>query len=136
MMMIEFAWAPVLAGTVISMILGMLWYSPILFGPLWMKLTKLTITKADQEKMPFCVAGEAVIGFILCLGLWSVISMHKPVDFMCGAYKGLWIALLFIIPTHFSSVLWEKKPVQLFLIKAGQIATFFALVGGLMAVWH
>ena len=51
---IDINFLAVLVATIVSMVLGALWYSPILFGKLWAKLSKFTeedIEKAKKKGM-------------------------------------------------------------------------------------
>lgn len=44
------AYIPILLSGVLYMILGMLWYSPLLFGNVWMQLSGITKESVDGEK--------------------------------------------------------------------------------------
>lgn len=44
------AYLPILASGVFYMLLGMLWYSPFLFGNSWMKLSGLTKESMEEKK--------------------------------------------------------------------------------------
>lgn len=42
---------PIVVAAVVSMVLGGLWYSPLLFGKIWMNLQGLKMS--DMENKPF-----------------------------------------------------------------------------------
>ncbi len=134
-MLVYINWLSVIAGTIISLLLGMVWYSPTVFGTPWMRLSKITPNAQDLKNMHYTLLGAALVGFTLSLGMAWIVAMNKPHSFVAGMYKGLWLWLFFIVPTHFSSVVWEKKPWELFLIHVGYFGVFFGLIGGLMALW-
>jgi hypothetical protein len=134
-MILPINWLSVIAGTIISLLLGMVWYSPAVFRTAWMRLSKVKPSADDLSKMHYTFLGAALVGFTLSFGMAWIVAVNKPLSFVAGMYKGLWPWLFFIVPTHFSGVLWEKKPFALFLIQAGYYATFLGLLGGLMALW-
>lgn len=101
-----------------SMAVGMLWYSPALFGKAWMKL--MGFKKADMKKMKMSPAAAMGMGLATALVLAFVTAML--VDTLGyttaaeGALLGFWLWLGFFATTSLGSVLWENKPFKLYLI--------------------
>lgn len=57
------SWLGVIAGTVVSFIVGWLWYSPKLFGVKWAEGTGVDLGKADE--MPMVAMVSMMIGLFL-----------------------------------------------------------------------
>ena len=120
----------VLIAGVVSMAIGSLWYSPILFGKHWMNLSGICAGKMEKAKADgvghlyalallnaFLMAGA--VFYVLKLASYPTLSKDLEVAFV------LWMG--FVATTLFSSVIWEKKPVALYLINAGNyLVTIFS----------
>lgn len=112
----------ILIVSMTGMLIGMLWYSPVLFAKPWMRLSGVTPEAIAKEKkkgmLPTYAGGflnnlimSAVLFYLLRLTMAGTLARSATVAFL------VWIG--FIATTQFSSVLWEKKPFLLYLINAG-----------------
>ncbi len=106
------------AVMITSMILGALWYSPLMFGKAWMKFVGITSEQAKQENMAKLWLMGLCNTFILTffLALFLRITKAETLSEMIQVSLFLWLG--FIVTTIFGGVIWEKKPVKLFLINA------------------
>ena len=128
----------VFAAAVVGMALGALWYSPVLFGKTWMSLTGLseeTLTKAKEKGM----AKSYLIGFIgtliMSYVLAHITSYASATTFLEGSLAGFWIWLGFIAPVALGTVLWEGKPVKLYILNTSYYLVALVLMGAILAVW-
>ncbi len=128
----------VLMTAIVGFVVGMLWYSPALFGKQWMKLagkTEKDMKKAKEKGM----AKQMVIAFISLLVMAYVLAWLTGVlgaaTFSAGAIVGFWIWLGFLGTTQLGSVLWEQKPVTLYLLNTAHWLVILAISGGILAVW-
>lgn len=113
--------------------LGFLWYSPKLFGPQWVKETKL---RPDQLKMEPKTIGLAFLNSLLiCFVLAHFVNATQATTFAAGSCVGFWAWLGFVATAHFSGMLWEKRPWKLFAIDVTIVLIAFLLIGGLFAIW-
>jgi hypothetical protein len=105
-----------------AMGIGMLWYSPAVFGKAWIALSGFTperIAEAKSKGMGKTYAA-ALACCVLLSGGYSLLAYLAAIDTRAGAFKlaaVLWTG--FVLPVLAASVLWEGKPVRLFLINAG-----------------
>lgn len=115
----------VLLAGVVYMAIGFLWYSSFLFEKQWMKLTGLTKEKMEKNKkslprtmitsfisslvMAYCLRYSVVYG-----GAYTGLA-GVPLGLMTGFFT--WLG--FMMPVQLMDVLFEKRPVQLFLINTG-----------------
>lgn len=126
-----------LAIFVVSMafyLFGWLWYSPVLFGKQWMKLSGVKMPKKGEP-----MAGKMLMGFIATLiTVWileMVIQLLSASTFIAGLMIGFWAWLGFIATTTIGSYLWEGKPFKLWVLNNTYNLLYIALAAGFLAIW-
>lgn len=120
----------VLVSAIASMAIGFVWYSPVLFGKSWMKLSKI-----DPKKMAAAnknMAGTYSLSFVAALVTAVILSVFLDYALastvMEAAIVGLFAWLGFVATTLLTGVLFEGKPWNLFLINSGyQLASILAM---------
>lgn len=120
----------VLIASVASMILGFLWYSPVLFGKAWMKLKGFTQAslKDAQKKMGPMYALSFIGAIVMAWVLSMVISLVGVIDPMEAARVAFWMWLGFVAPVQMTSVIFGDKKWKLFAIDTGyQLASLLAM---------
>jgi hypothetical protein len=75
--------------------------------------------------------GALVMSFVLA----HFIDFVEVTSFLEGASTGAWIWLGFIVPVLLGSVLWENKPVKLYLINVAYWLVSLSAMGGILALW-
>jgi hypothetical protein len=125
---------PVLAAAVSAFVLGGLWYSPVLFGRAWQRLTGLTdeqLKAANPVRIfvpAFVLAAVAAWVFSMFLGPRPGLGMGLS----AGASAGLcWVAASMGI-----NDLFERRPLMLWLINAGYHTVAFTLFGAIYGLWQ
>jgi hypothetical protein len=126
-------WMPMLIAAAIRVILGMLWYSPIAFGPSFMRLTNCS-EEEMKARLPAALASDLVGALIMTFILAHAVYYAGVTSWATGAAVGLFNWLGFIAVTHFSLVMFEKRPFRLFLINNGYQALSLAAMGAVLAV--
>ena len=121
----------VLVAGIVHMAIGVLWYSPLLFGNLWARLEGL-----DQSALKLG-AKEYIIAFLTSLVTVFVLAMfmvcanaRTPLD---GAVVGIWAWLGFIATLLVGDVIFCKKPFLLFLIRNAYNLVALAVAGAVIA---
>lgn len=110
-------------AAVISMVLGMLWYSPVLFGNQWMKL--MGLTKADFEKKSSKnnMTRTYSVSFVMMLLEAFVVRLFlgyiQVRTFPQALIMAFWIWLGFMVPIVLNTVLYGGKNAKLFWLDAG-----------------
>ena len=127
-------WIVVLVASVIAYIVGALWYSPVLFGNLWLKLNKVNNVKAHKMSSATIVSGF-ILTVIFNIVLAYVVQFSEVVGFFGGMSVGFLLWVGFIATTSFSSVLYLKKPLKLYWIDSLHYLVTMMLVAGILAVW-
>jgi hypothetical protein len=133
--MIDFAevnYVAVLLATVSTMVLGFLWYSPILFGNVWMKQVGL-----KEEEMSgggpttyILTTLTALCGVFILAVLFTMI---KETTIMSGMLLGLLIGIS-ISAKIGMNFLFENRKVGLYLITIGYHLVSYLIAGFIIGV--
>jgi len=127
-------WAVILAAFS-YLILGTLWYSPLLFGNKWIKLKGFTDEDFKTNKPMWMIT---LLSF-LSSGIASfVISMILGPNSsgIFGAIIGACIAVFFVSMSKLTSVLFENQPVRLYFLHAGFDIVAFMVMGAIIGYWR
>jgi hypothetical protein len=131
-------WYLVGGGKLLGMVVGMLWYSPLLFCKLWLKTMGISMADIDESGMS---KGAAYATSTLAHALLSFITGFLILNLKVhGFHYGMILGLVFWLGFNFSSVIkyvfFETRPWTLFLIDAGYDIACFTLTGGIFAQWQ
>lgn len=118
--MIEVTLWPIVAAGVVSLLIGVVWYHPKVFGGVWMRLANLSPEAVERGKrrMPLIAAAVALASMFIAYVMnyfgiaWGVYDVQNAVQL------GLWCWLGFVAPTMLGMVLWEQRSFMLYLINA------------------
>jgi hypothetical protein len=126
-------WA-VLAAGLASLVLGGLWYSPLLFGNAWMRASGITEARARSANM-VKVLGSAFLLSVIGAAVFALFLGPAPAPrfaVSAGFSAGLcWVAGSFGI-----NYLFEQRPLSLFLINGGYHTLQYTLIGLILGIWH
>lgn len=126
-------WLAVLACGVVSLVLGAIWYSPMLFANQWQSAAGLSDEKAKSGN-PAIIFGGA---FVLSLIAAAVFAMFLGKEMSLGAATaaGFSTGLCWVAAALGISYLFERRPLKLWLINGGYHTlqfTAFGLILGAM----
>ncbi len=134
---VDINYLAVLVSAIVSIIIGSLWYSPLLFGNAWMKAGGISMKEMEKAKKKgmgrlyfAAFIGSLVMAFVL--GIF--IKLVGIGSFLEGMQIGFWLWLGFIVPVLLGSVLWEGRSVKYYLINVSYQLVNLALMGGILAV--
>jgi len=119
----------IVVSAVVGMVVGALWYSPLLFGKTWMKLMGLTKSSMDKAKKKGMGKSYFTM-FISLLVMAYALSLFLNVDGLMGAF---WIWLGFIATIMFGSVIWEGKPLKLYFINVFHWLAVILVMGTILS---
>jgi len=129
----------VIVATLVHYILGGLWYSPLLFANKFLQLINWSPEKvaAIQNQSH---AKELVIAFLTSLVLVYILAQFveytKATTAMAGIQTAFWLWLGFIVTTQAATVIFEQRPLGLYLINIGYQFVGCALAGAILAIWR
>ena len=129
-------WA-VLVAAIAAMAIGFLWYGP-LFGKQWMQLAGLSEKKlkgAKQKGMGKTFVIAFVSTLIMTYVLAHFVDYVEAKTITDGAVLGFWLWIGFFAPTQLGIVLWEGKPLNLYLINTLHYLVVLVVMSSILAVW-
>jgi hypothetical protein len=130
----------VLVAAIATMVVGFLWYSPLLFAKPWMVLMGYDPNdKAGLEQMRKSAGKSYGISFLASLlsafVLGKIIVITTVDSALYGMKIGFAIWLGFVATVQLTEVLFAKKPAKLFLINTGYQMVCYLVMGAILAVW-
>lgn len=140
-MNVEVNYVAILVAGVASMVVGFLWYGPMLFSKAWMKEMgkKEEDFKADQSQMGKTYGISFILSLLTAYILSHVMTFsenfygYTPITTGLSSAFSMWLG--FIMPVQATDWLFGGKSFKLFTINTGyQLASILAmgLVLGLM----
>lgn len=126
-------WA-VLAAGVSSMVLGGLWYSPVLFGKAWSAASG--VTEAQQKSANMAkIMGTAFLLAVIGAAVFAMFLGPKPA-FGFATAAGLAAGLCWVAGSFGINYLFEQRSMRLFLINGGYHTVQYTLIGAVLGLWH
>ncbi len=132
----EINYMAVLAAAVANFMLGWLWYGPI-FGKPWkamMGFTDNNMKAMKMKAMPAMVMGF-VTAFLTAYVLAHFVLLFGASDVMGALELAFWTWLGFFATTLAGSVLWENKPISLYLLNASYYLVGLCISSLILALW-
>lgn len=131
-------WAVLVAG-IASMVVGSLWYSPLLFGNAWMRLSGLSAERLAELKAKG-MGKTYALGFLTSLIMAYVLAHFVGIwdaSGVAGAFQlAFWIWLGFIATKSLGSVLWEGKPYRLYFLNISHDLISIFVMALILTFWR
>ncbi len=133
-MNIDVNYIAVLVGAIVSMGIGFLWYSPILFAKPWVKLMGMSMEqmKSSQKQMGKYYALSMVLSLVTAYVLFHALFFSQNYFHNAGLTAGLitafWSWLGFVMPTQATMVIFGGKKIDTEAWKLFGINTGYQLV--------
>jgi len=128
----------VVVAAIAGMVIGALWYSPLLFGKLWMKLSHMTekdIAQAKKRGMAKAYILQFVATLVTAYVLAHILAYAETASISDGLQGAAWVWLGFFATTALGSVLWEGKSSKLYLLNIAHSLVILLVMGTILAVW-
>jgi hypothetical protein len=127
-------WIGVLLCAVSSMLLGALWYSPLLFGRAWQRGAGLSDEELARGNMALIYGLAFLLSFVAAAVFAMFLGRHMGFwpSIAAGAAAGAcWVAASFGI-----NYLFERRSLAQWLINGGYHTIQFTLFGLILAHFH
>jgi len=130
----------VLVAAIATMVVGFLWYSPLLFAKPWMVLMGFDPNdKVALEKMQKSAGKSYGISFLASLlsafVLAKIIVVFTVDSALYGIKIGFAVWLGFVATVQLTDVLFARRPTKLYLINTGYQMVCYLAMGAILAVW-
>jgi hypothetical protein len=141
-MAIPINWWAIIVTTVVSFVLGFLWFGPV-FGKVWMKTIGVSmppeITPEMKKGMMIGYFWVLVTSLITNFVLLHNITFGSQYLHMTGIGAGLqaaiWNWLGFCLPLLIASVMFESRPKKYILVTGGYYLVAMLINGMILASW-
>ena len=119
----------VVLAAITTLILGRIWYSPLLFRDAWQALRGLSDEEKNTQNRPDpIIISSAVVLWLVTANVFAMFLGPDPDIWFAvgsGASAGLcWVALSLAV-----NYLFERRPLKLFFINGGFLTIQFTLYG-------
>ena len=133
-------WLAILVAAVVTMILGFLWYSPLLFAKAWTREMGYDLNdKAKMDEMRKSVgpayAGSFVASLISAFTLALILHGMRAESLHFGIMASFHIWLGFVATVQFTGALFAKQSMKLFAINTGYQLVCFLAMGAILVLW-
>lgn len=130
---------PVIIAGVINMILGALWYSPLVTGKLWMRSMGKTEEELKQgfssASMGMTYVVNTIASLVFAYVLAHLVKFSMVNTFSQGVMIGFWVWLGFVVTTVIPGYMYESRPKMLFFLFIIYQLISITLMGGFLAIW-
>ena len=130
----------VFVAAIASMVLGFLWYSPMLFARPWTRL--MGIDPDDKVKLAEMQKGAGklygisfVASLVSAIVLAKIIAISTVITIPYGMKIGFAVWLGFVATVQLTGALFAKQPTKLFLINTGYQLVCYLAMGAILARW-
>lgn len=128
-------WWAVLVAALSNFLVGGLWYSPLLFGRLWMKENNFTEENLNKGSLPKIFGLTFLFSFVISFNLAMFLN-DSNTNISWGAIAGFlagfgWVAMSVFVIGQF-----ERKSAKYMLIHGGYVTLSFILMGLILGAWR
>ena len=129
----------VFVAAVLAFVLGVCWYSPILFAKQWLQAQGYTPEQLEQMKKKGMTRAYAVSGLCALVTAY-VVALLASYTSSATVAQGLWLGFLawlgFAAPIGLTANLFSEKPIAAWVVDAGYQLTYLLIMGALLSVWR
>jgi hypothetical protein len=126
-------WA-VLAAGLSSLVLGAVWYSPVLFARAWMRESGVTEERAKAAN-PAKTLGLTFVLALIGAAVFAAFLGPAPAPWFATA-AGFAAGLCWVAGSFGINYLFEQRSLKLFLINGGYHTLQYTLIGLVLGLWH
>ena len=127
----------VLVAAIAGMIVGFIWYGP-LFGKMWMRMMgfdKKKMNEAKKKGMGKTYFLAFLTSLIMSYVLAHFVAYVQASTIADAAVLGFWLWIGFFATTQLGMVMWEGKPVKLYILNTLHYLVTLVVMSGILAVW-
>jgi hypothetical protein len=127
-------WA-VLVCAIANLVLGAIWYSPLLFYKAWMKENKFTDEDIRKVNPAKTYSITLILSVIISYNLAFFLGYDKT-DMAWGTTAGFLAGFGFSALIFSVVALFEQRSWKYILINGGYITIYFTLIGFILGTWR
>lgn len=127
-----FSYIGILIAALVGYAIGALWYSPILFGNIWMKelgISKKDIEKSKKKDMTMTYMLSFVATLIMAIVLFVCLEAFRVDRLIEALIVSFFLWLGFIAVVMLNMIFWESKSFRLYFINSTHYLTVMLVMG-------
>ena len=134
-------WLAILVAAISTMIVGFLWYSPLLFAKPWMREmgydpSDKAKTQEMQKSAGPAYAGSFVASLISAFTLALILHGLNAQGLDFGLMVSFHVWLGFVATVQFTGALFMKQSMKLFAINTGYQLVCYLVMGAILTAWR
>jgi hypothetical protein len=130
---VDLNWVAIIVATIIPMVLGALWYSPILFAEPWMRAVGRTREELGDASIGYLLS--AIAAFLSAYVLARIVKWAEVDDLWNGALVGVFVWAGFVATVLGVTTFFAGRSRTLWLINSGYQLVSLVLMGALLGAW-
>lgn len=127
-------WA-VLCSAFLNLVLGAVWYSPVLFYNTWKTENGLTDEKFKNVNMGKMYAISFILAVVMSYNMAFFLG-DAQTNWIWGLTAGFLTGFGFSAMIFTAIALFELKSLKYILINGGYIIVYFSLIGFIIGIWR
>lgn len=133
-------WLAIFVSAIASMVLGFLWYSPLLFAKAWTReMGQDPNDKAKMDEMKKSAgpayAGSLAASLLSAFTLALILHGMRAESLHFGLMASFHIWLGFVATVQFTGALFAKQSMKLFAINTGYQLVCYLVMGVILVSW-
>lgn len=126
---------PVFVCALMSLVIGALWWSPLLFAKSWQQANGLTDEQLAKVNPLKNFGLTFVLAYVMSYNLAFFLGAPGT-DWKWGLTAGLLTGLGWVVPMFIIIALFELRSFKYILINCGYITVYFAVIGLILGAWR
>jgi|GEM_PF-2669090 len=124
---------PIIIATILSVLIGAVWYSKQCFGAIWAREAGVDVSSLNEQKIRTLVASalQHFVGIYILAHILLIADAFPGVTAFTG---GIWVAIL-VAAVGMSPVIFEKKSVTYFFVTTGYTVVTIVLATLIIIRW-
>ncbi len=130
---VDLNWFAIIVAALVPMVLGALWYSPLLFAEPWLRAAGRTREELTGAGLGYALS--AIAALVTSYALARVIRWAEVDDLWNGALVGGLVWVGFVATVLAVTMYFNGQPRTLWLINAGYQLVAIVLMGAIHGAW-
>ena len=128
-------WFAIVIATLSNFLIGGLWYSPLMFGKIWMKENKFIEEDLKNVNMFKTFGLTFLFSFVIAFNLAMFLNDSMTTT-SWGAIAGFLAGFGWVAMSQFIIGQFERKTTRYLLIHAGYVTISFIVMGLIIGAWR
>ncbi len=126
----------VLVSIVVVMVIGALWYSPLLFGNLWLDLIGKKADDISKEDANMSMSLSVIPAVVTVFGLAILVEISSAATVFDALVAGTLASVFFSGMSSFNLVFFEDRSIKLTLLNAGYPFVAWNICAVILTLWQ